>query len=237
MKRRPSSWLVVLVLLGVTLSTSCSSAIVHIPTAAQRYDHNRTRKVRVSMPPERAFERRLNDGDYAPLPHREFPQPEFVPAQSSADGTPDSHLMVVFTGIPLPLSDTPVARDRGDRADLIDYLAAGPLAQVGVDPGDVTGNVAESTALYAVILDLLADRSRLTQKRHVLLQWAKAQGLQTADGIVDTRYRRAAIGERLAIRVHDYWFVLLRYPQSTYFSRLVVVPIVPDRQRFEAKEP
>ena len=237
MQRSSSAWLLLLVLLGVTLSTSCSPAIVHIPAPAQRYDHNRTRKVRVIVPPERTFERRLHDGDYAPLPHRELPASEFVPSQSSADGTPDSHLAVVFTGIPLPLSDTPVEGGRGDRADLIDYLAAGPLAQVGVDPGDVTGNVAASAATYAAILDLLADRSRLAQKRDVLLQWAKTQGLQTADRIVETRYCRAAIGDRLAIRMHDYWFILLRYPKSTYFSRLVVVPIVPDKQQFKDKEP
>jgi hypothetical protein len=189
------------------------------------------------MPPERIFERRLHDGDYAPLPHGELPESALLPPQSSADGTPDSHLVVVFTGISLPLSDTAVAGGSGDRADLLDYLAAGPLAQVGVDPGDVTGNVAAAVALYAPILDLLADRTRLTQPRDVLLQWANTHGLQTADGIVDTRYHRAAVSDRLAIRVHDYWFVLLRYPKSTYFSRLVVVPIVPNTQRFKDKEP
>ena len=70
-----------------------------------------------------------------------------------------------------------------------------------------------------------------------LLQWAQEQGLKTADTIVDTRYRYGAIAERLAIRLRDYWFVLLRYPKSTFFSRLVVVPIIPRQQRFKDKEP
>ena len=229
---------------------------MHVSWPSDRYDHNRTRLLSLELPaPPSAssgaaaaapFVRAhgpYKNADYAPENSGEFSVRFAIrPGEAAAgvDGLPAGNLVPAFTGLPLPLSRascTESAKCTSDRDDLIDYLGAGPGAQVGVERSRVIGNVASATeSTYAPILDVLVDPDLASRSRS-MIQWEL--GLVTAhvaDTVSDSRYPPGAISDSIAVRFCDFWFVLERFPNRAGFTRLVVVP-VDFKQNIAGKQP
>ncbi len=237
-------------------SAGCEEAVVvHIPWPSDRYDHNRTRLVSLELPaPPSAssgaavaapFVRThgpYKNADYAPENSAEFSVRFAIrPGEMAAgvDRLPAANLVPAFTGLPLPISRascTESAKCASDRDDLIDYLSAGPGAQVGVERGSAIGDVGGTESTYAPILDVLVDPD-LASRSKSMIQWEL--GLVTdrfADTVSDSRYPPGAISDSIAVRFCDFWFVLDRFPNRTGFTRLVVVP-VDFKQNIAGKQP
>lgn len=200
----------------------CGPTVVHLGSPHDHYDHNRTRRI---------VSQAIRDGKPTVVPEEAyrpkgfeaaFPSATYESAAPAADGLKAAHLVPTFTGVPLPLSDETFPDWDSDRADLIDFLAEGKGAQVGVGRGETTETLlGPIETAYKPMLDLLASDS--IGDREQLLEWVANHDAKWTDRILDSRYRSRAFANRVAINLGDYWFVLFQLPDQDTFTRLVVV--------------
>ena len=226
-------------LFTVALSGCCSHPVpIHLGTPYDRYDHNRMRPI-VYPAVQQPAPVIVDDRAYAPSGSAAFPKVSDEPESAAEDGLPAASLVPIFTGVPLPLSSTAAAHTRSDRDDLIDFLAAGALAQDGVKPRPMPGDTKAAAARYKDMLDLLASPDLLHQDTAHIEQWATQRDITTSKRVADSRYRMNAFKSNgvLALYCDDFWFVLYQLPQGNRFSRLVVVPASTPGQDFEEKTP
>lgn len=208
-----------------------------------RYDHNRTRRISIEALKDGA-PRRVPDEVYRPIGTPAFPKAHYEPAapgdQAPGDGLPAANVVPIFTGLPLPLSTTPApAGQRSDREDLIDFLAEGPNAQVGVEPGQTQGDVRSIELCYQPVLDLLSSANLLAGGQEAIKTWAQCCEVTFADAdvIEDSRYRLRAFKSVVGLRFRRYWFVLYTPSTQDHFTRLVVVPVKLAKEDIAAKGP
>ena len=229
-----------LVLLGIALALAgCyhqAPLVLHMGPPHDRYDHNRTRLI-VSPAVRGGRPTKVIEEVYTPGGHDAFPNARYEPVVAAPDGVPAAGVVPVFTGVPLPLSNTASDGGRSDRDDLLDFLAEGPDAQRGIAPGDTMGDIRESAARYQALLELLASPQLLQGGVPSIQQWALAHEVTRTNHIIDARYRASAFADQLALYCDDFWFVLYRLPTQDRFTRLVVLPVRTTRQDFEGKTP
>lgn len=217
----------------------CSTApvTIHIGTPYDRYDHNRLRPI-VIQPTPPGITPMINDRTYAPT-GGDFPRAGYGSGPPATDGLAAANVVPIFTGVPLPLSSVPADGAPSDRDDLVNYLAAGPLAQDGVTPRPLPGDIKEAEGRYTALLDLLASSDMLRAGTPRIEQWAVERGISTSKRILDSRYRMRAFRSNgvLGLYCDGFWFVLYQLPQASAFSRLVVVPVSMPGQDFDEKTP
>ncbi len=233
-------------------AAACGGApsVAYVASPHDRYDHNRTRRVvyapsGVVAAPLGPF--KVRKQDYAPQPGRPFngtlvTDASAPPPPPAPDGLPDARLVPVFAGLALPLE---AAAPPGcappdclsDRDDLVDYLAAGPLARAGVEPTAAAGNLDEARRRYAPVLDLLARREALAGGPAALEARLADLDITWADQVVDGRYPAAAFAAVTAFRYADFWFVLYRLPSQGAYSRLVAAPAAGGLFSLKKKQP
>src|SRR5262249_43563126 len=147
-----------LVWLGIALAlVGCyhqPPLVLHMGPPQDRYDHNRTRLI-VSPAVREGRPTKVIEEAYTPGGHTAFPSVRYEPVVAAADGVPVAGMVPVFTGVPLPLSNTASDGGHSDRDDLIDFLAEGPDAQRGIAPGDTMGDIRETEMRYQALLELL----------------------------------------------------------------------------------
>jgi hypothetical protein len=211
------------------LGVSCGpkQRVVIISSPYERYDHNRTKKIIIEFSgtaEEKSFE--IKDEDYIPRGSKKFPAAHYTGKISTVDELPVANLVPIFTGVILPLSDdSSVGSARSDREDLIDFMAEGPLAQVGVEPGDMAGDIETTRKLFKPLLDLLDSEEELEGDREQMINRLSSKlDIVIADEIIDSRYRLRAFSDVLGLCYEKFWFVLYKTRRTDYYSRLVVVP-------------
>jgi hypothetical protein len=221
------------------LVAGCSTVVVHIGSPYDRYDHNRTRAIITPVTAGLAEPAARVPGDetYRPSGSEYFPRAQYAESDGSTDTLPAANVVPIFTGVPLPLSAVPVKAGRSDRDDLIDYLAEGPTAQVGVQPGDTMGDTKSTRIAYTAVLDFLGSGEDLSGGREQVVRRLSGLNIVFADLVVDSRYRLRPFGDVLAFRFEKFWFILYQLPRSDHYSRLVVVPDRGKAQNSQAKKP
>jgi hypothetical protein len=221
------------------IMAGCTATIVQVGSPYDRYDHNRTRAILTSVTPGSAekVSRLLGDEVYRPSGSEYFPRAQYAESDSSTDPLPAANVVPLFTGAPLPLSPTPVRGGKSDRDDLIDFLAEGPNAQVGVEPGETMGDTKSTRIAYGPVLDFLGSIEHLSGGRTQVIDRLSRLNVTLADEVVDSRYRLRAFAGVLAFRFEKFWFILYQLPRNDHSSRLVVVPEERNTQDFEAKKP
>jgi hypothetical protein len=235
--RRISLFTAVSIVLFLILG--CTTIVVHMGSPYDRYDHNRTRAILTSVTPGSAekVSKALGDETYRPSGSESFLRAQYAQSDSSTDPLPAANVVPLFTGVPLPLSSVPVKEGRSDRDDLIDFLAEGPNAQVGVQPGETMGDTKSAQMAYSPVLDFLGSREYLSGGRTQVIDRLSSLNVILADEVVDSRYRLRAFADVLAFRFEKFWFILYQLPRNGRYSRLVVVPEKRKTQEFEAKKP
>ncbi len=221
------------------LVVGCTTIAVHMGSPYDRYDHNRTRAIitPIDTGSKETVTRVLGDEAYRPSGSDYFPRAKFAESDISTDTLPAANVVPLFTGVPLPLSSIPVKDERSDRDDLIDFLAEGPDAQVGVQPGDTMGDTKSTQIAYAPVLEFLGSSERLSGGRNQVVRRLSGINVVFADEVVDSRYRLRAFADVLAFRFEKFWFILYQLPHNDRYSRLVVVPERGKAQDFPAKKP
>jgi hypothetical protein len=171
------------------LVVGCTTIAVHMGSPYHRYDHNRTRVILTSITPgsEETVTRVLGDEAYRPSGSEYFPRAKYAESDSSTDTLPAANVVPIFTGVSLPLSSVPVKSGRSDRDDLIDFLAEGPYAQVGVQPGETMGDTKSTQIAYAPVLEFLGSRERLSGGRVQVVRRLSGINVVFADEVVDSR--------------------------------------------------
>jgi hypothetical protein len=240
MSQQRCSHLVLVVGLAIVVAGCVTQpALIRIGAPYDRYDHNRGRPIVIERGPADARPR-VDDRTYTPR-GGDFPKATQASGAPAGDGLPVANIVPVFTGVPLPLSSASVEGTPSDRDDLVDYLAAGPLAQDGVKPSGMPGDRQEAALRYKVVLDLLANPDMIRGDVAQIEQWASARGISTSKRVLDSRYRMTAFKSNgvVALYCDGFWFVLYQLPPPTppSFSRLVVVPIATRGQDFDEKSP
>lgn len=190
---RSTARLVMSLLFAVAIPGCCARpAVIHVGAPYDRYDHNRMRPI-VSQAIRNGTPTTVDDRTYAPTGGGDFPKANYDDSGTPPDdGLSAANVVPIFTGVPLPLSATPVAGTRSDRDDLINFLAAGAMAQDGVTPRGMPGDTKATAARYKVLLDLLANPDMLRQDTAQIEQWAAQLGISTSKRILDARYRMRA---------------------------------------------
>jgi hypothetical protein len=175
---------------------------------------------------------------YTPFGSKYFPAAQYKEKRSESDKLPAANVVPIFTGMPLPLSSVPTEEGRSDRDDLIDYLAEGFYKKAGVEPGQMMGDMKSTEITYKPILDFLSSEEQLSGGKEEIIRSLASLNIDLADRVVDSRYNLAASFEHvLAFRYEKYWFILYKLPGSGLYSRLVVVPVIPEGQDFSGKRP
>jgi hypothetical protein len=217
----------------------CTTVVVHMGSPYDRYDHNRTRAIITSITTgsTEAVTRVLGDEVYRPSGSEYFLRAQYAENDSSTDILPAANVVPLFTGVSLPLSAVPVKGGRSDRDDLIDFLAEGPYAQVGIQPGETMGDTKSTRIAYAPVLDFLGAREHLSGGRDQVVRRLSSLNVVFADDVMDSRYRLRAFAGVLAFRFEKFWFILYQLPRNDHYSRLVVVPERGKAQDFPAKKP
>jgi hypothetical protein len=234
---RKRSCIALLVALCVAaLAGCCHSVVVHVGAPYDRYDHNRSRGV-IADGVRGGQPTGLVDEVYSPWGEPSFPGVRFEEDGSGDDGLDPGRLVPIFSGVPLPLSGAPVRGGRSDRDDLIDFLAAGPDAQDGIEPARMPGDTRGTAARYQPVLSLLESVDLLRVGRTGIAEVDAYRDLQWADDLIDSRYRGRAFADIQAFRFEDFWFVLYRLPEKQSCSRLVVLPIKTRGQNRDKKTP
>ena len=221
------------------LFIGCTTITVHMGSPYDRYDHNRTRAilVPVTLGSEEMVTRVLGDEAYRPSGSEYFMRAKYAESDSSTDTLSAANVVPIFTGVSLPLSTVPVKDERSDRDDLIDFLAEGPYAQVGLQPGETMGDTKSTQIAYASVLEFLGSRERLSGGRVQVVRRLSGINVVFADEVVDSRYRLRAFADVLAFRFEKAWFILYQLPGNNHYSRLVVVPERGKAQDLPAKKP
>jgi hypothetical protein len=225
--------------IALFLAVGCTTTVVHVESPYERYDHNRTRAIVTSVTPGSAekVSRVLCDEVYRPSGSEYFPKAQYAEDDNSTDPLPAANVVPIFTGATLPLSPAPVRGGKSDRDDLIDFLAEGPNAQVGVEPGETMGDTKSARIAYMPVLDFLGSIAHLSGGRTQVIDRLSRMNVTLADEVVDPRYRLRAFADVLAFRFERFWFILYQLPRNDHYSRLVVVPETRKTQEFEAKKP
>jgi len=237
-ERLSTERLTVIVLLAVAVSGCLTRpAMIHVGAPYDRYDHNRVRPIVIDAT-HAGKGPAIDDRTYAPTGGG-YPKAHYASGKPADDGLAVANVVPVFTGVPLPLSATPADGAPSDRDDLVNYLAAGAMAQDGVTPRGMPGDTKEAAVRYGVLLDLLASPDVARDGTEQIEQWATARGISTSKRVLDSRYRMRAFKTNgvLALYCDGYWFVLYQLPAGKGFSRLVVVPISTPGQDFDEKTP
>ncbi len=202
---------------------ACSRTQVVIGSPDQRYDHNRTREVSIMAGDSAGAAATLEAACFAPYAREGWPSVRVGDCPSPADGLAHAVLVPVFTGVPLPLSSSGPGSD--DRADLLEFLAAGPLAKAGIERPDATGDLALADREFRPVLDIMASADALRgSPEEVTARLAAIHIKAPRVNIVDSRFSPLSFAHRLAFRVRRFWFILFRAPGQAAYSRLVVVP-------------
>jgi hypothetical protein len=236
---RMRTWPIAAVSIVLFLVAGCTTIVVPMGSPYDRYDHNRTRVILtpVTTGSEETITRVLGDEAYRPSGSEYFPTAKYAESDTSTDTLPAANVVPVFTGVSLPLSTVPVKGGRSDRDDLIDFLAEGPYAQVGVQPGETMGDSKSTQIAYASVLDFLGSREHLSGGRTQVVRRLSSIKVVFADDVMDSRYRLRAFADVLAFRFEKFWFILYQLPGNDHYSRLVVVPKRGKAQDFPAKKP
>ena len=230
--------LVLTVVFAITV-LGCQPKVVMIGSPDDRYDHNRTRKIMVTFhdKSDLVITRKIPAEVYVPFGSDYFPAAVYVGGGGAADDLRAANVVPVFTGIALPLSDSLSAGGKSDRKDLIDFLAQGPFAQAGVEPGAMAGDTKSTEDAYTPVLDLLASGDRLSDEREGILKSLPSRDVDIAEKVIDGRYNMASFQDVLAIKYKDFWFILFKLPSKRTYSRLVVVSAETKGQDFRGKRP
>ena len=236
---RMRTWFFATVSIVLFLVVGCTTVVVRMGSPYDRYDHNRTRAIITSIAAgsAEAVTRVLGDEVYRPSGSEYFASAQYAENGSSTDTLPAANIVPLFTGVSLPLSAVPVKDGRSDRDDLIDFLAEGPYAQVGVQPSETMGDTKSAQLAYALVLDFLGSRERLSGGRAQVVRRLSSLNVVFADDVMDSRYRLRAFADVLAFRFEKFWFILYQLPRNDHYSRLVVVPERAKGQNFPAKKP
>lgn len=220
-RRNPAVPALLALILG--LGVACGEKIVIIGHPSERYDHNRTLPVAIQAADSAGAAALLEDGCYAPLIWAGWPVVGIQDCPAPADGLVHAVLVPVFTGVPLPLSAS--GPDGGDRADLLAFLAAGPMARAGIERPDATGDLEIAEREFRSMLDFLASAEALEGSRDEVA--ARLTGLRIKTPkveIIDGRFNPLAFADRLAVHFGRFWFILFKAPEQPAYTRLVVVP-------------
>ncbi|MEW6417513.1 MAG: hypothetical protein AB1480_05250 [Nitrospirota bacterium] len=218
---------------------SCAPKIAMIGSPYERYDHNRTQKIVITMhnDTDKTITKSVVDEVYIPSGSAYFPTAQYKERGSEADNLPVANVVPIFTGVSLPLSSAPAKEGRSDREDIIDFLAEGPYAQAGVQPGETMGDTKSAEITYKPMLDFLGSKKQLTGEREQIIERLSYLNADVADEIIDSRYRLRSFANVLALRYEKFWFILYKLPDNKYYSRLVVVPAKIKGQDFPGKRP
>lgn len=221
------------------LVVGCTTVVVHMGSPYDRYDHNRTRAVFTSATTGslETVAKVVDDEVYRPSGSKWFLRAQYAENDSSTDNLPPANVVPLFTGVPLPLSAVVAKDGRSDRDDLIDFLAEGPYAEVGVQPGETMGDTKSAQIAYAPVLNFLGSREHLSEGRAGVVRRLSSLSVVFADEVGDSRYRLRAFADVLAFRFEKFWFILYQLPSHDTYSRLVVVPERGKAQNFPAKKP
>lgn len=224
-KLLPTSCLACLLFaLMITANVSCRHQTVVIASPYERYDHNRTKKISVEKNSSKTIWILLKDEDYTLLGSENFSKARHNEECVPADNLPVANIVPIFTGVPLPLSSETLPGVQSDRSDLIDFLAAGPYAQAGVERGDVVGDLKDVEIKYKPVLDFLGSVKHLSQNREAIFENLSHLKIKKALEVRDARYRLRFFADVLAFGYEKFWFVLYKLPGKDSYSRLVVVP-------------
>jgi hypothetical protein len=236
---RIRNWPFAVILIFVFLVAGCAAKVVHVGSPYDRYDHNRTRAILASVTAGSAetVSRVPVDEVYRPSGSEYFPKAQYSENGSAPDALPAANVVPLFTGVPLPLTAASVQDGRSDRDDLIDFLAEGPYAQAGVQPGETTGDIRSAQIAYSPVLEFLGSREQLSGGRTQVIRQLSNLNVDFADAVMDSRYRLRAFADVLAFRFEKFWFILYQLPGSNRYSRLVVAPEKGKAQDFPAKKP
>jgi hypothetical protein len=220
------------------LSLGCSHVAI-IGSPYERYDHNRTQIVQAKCTDGTTlFQGTPTEAIYKPEGSSRLPRISYKDGYSDGDKLPIANVVLVFTGISLPLTDVIVGDKRqGDKTDLVDFLSTGPLNRAGVELPDMTGDHRATAIKYEDTIDFLSAMEYLKADKKQIIASLKAKNLEIADEVIETRYLFSSFADMLAFREGDFWFVLYKLPEHNYYSRLVVVPATSSRPSMSAKKP
>jgi hypothetical protein len=218
---------------------SCTHKVAMIGSPYERYDHNRTQKIVITMrnDTDKTITTSVVDEVYIPSGSAYFPTAQYKERGSEVDNLPVANVVPIFTGVSLPLSSAPAKEGSSDREDIIDFLAEGPYAQAGVLLGETMGDIKSAEITYKPVLDLLGSKEQLTGEREQIIERLSHLDINFADEIIDSRYRLRSFADVLALRYEKFWFILYKLPNNNYYSRLVVVPAKIKGQDFPGKRP
>ncbi|MCP4149339.1 MAG: hypothetical protein GY757_16450 [bacterium] len=227
LRKRVSVLFLAVMITLLFLDIGCAKAkTVIICSPYERYDHNRTRELVVEYPggTEQCYAELTNE-IYAPYGTSTFPKVNYRQTGNAGGRIPVANLVPVFTGLQLPLSRE-TTTGKSDYKDLVDYLAAGPLAYAGVEPGAMAGDdITLIEARYQPLLQFLESKDKLKGSRtQVILNISVKARVLFAKKVIDTRYRDSSFSEPLGFCYRDFCFILYRTPGSESYTRLVVVP-------------
>jgi hypothetical protein len=223
---RPRLAMALAIPIWLFIATACVTPPVYIGSPHDRYDHNRTKGIVVEQGAFCLDDFILLREHYAPPGTPAFPRARMSAGQAPPDQFPDANIVPIFTGVPLPLDDRPPAEGSSDRDDLIEFLAAGTQAGVGVESPGATGDLEAAAEKYGRMLSFLAQPDMLKGKKEDLLRRFEELGIKVkrAREVIDSRYALKAFADVLAAGYGSFWFVFFKAPDQERFSRLVVVP-------------
>lgn len=229
-----------IVLTVTVFVVSCStSRVVIIGSPYERHDHNRTQKIVITLHDgaDKTITTAVVDEVYIPSGSMHFPRAKYKGGNSETDNLPAANLVPIFTGVSLPLSSASIKEGRSDREDIVDFLAEGPYAQAGVQPGEMMGDRKSTEITYKPILDFMGSKEQLSGGRGQIIERLSYLNVDVADEVVDSRYSLRSFAHVLALRYEKFWFILYKLPNNNYYSRLVVVPAKIKGQDFPGKRP
>ncbi len=218
---------------------SCAQKVAMIGSPYERYDHNRTQKIVITMhtDTDKTVTKSVVDEVYIPSGSAYFPTAQYKERLSETDNLPAANIVPIFTGVPLPLSSAPAKEGRSDREDIIDFLAEGPYVQAGVQPGETMGDTKSAEITYKPMLDFLGSKEQLSEEREQIIERLSYLNVDLADEIIDSRYRLRSFTDVLALSYEKFWFILYKLPGNSCYSRLVVIPARIKGQDFPGKRP
>jgi hypothetical protein len=221
----------------VVFCISCAPKVAMIGSPYKRYDHNRTQKIVITMhtDTDRTITKSVIEEVYIPFGSAYFPTAQYKEKGSETDSLPAANIVPIFTGVSLPLSSAAVKEGRSDREDIIDFLAEGPYAQTGVQPGEMMGDTKSAEITYKPMLDFLGSKEQLSEERKQIIERLSYLNVDLADEVIDSRYRLRSFTDVLALSYKKFWFILFKLPGNSCYSRLVVVPAKIKGQDFPGK--
>jgi hypothetical protein len=173
LKKQPLTYLIYATAVVFIVSLyGCCQKVVTIGPPYDRYDHNRTQQIEVVLQggTQNGLTRLVVDEVYVPYGSHYFPAAHYKGRADCTDQLPAANLVPIFAGIALPLSDEAIAGSKSDRKDLIDFLAKGPWANNGDEPGDTAGDIKAAEMAYNPVIELLESRARLAESKEKIIE-------------------------------------------------------------------